>query len=365
MNRLWVRLLLSHAVVAVVAGLTAYLVVRAVVPQLYDHEARMMAGHGMPGGLGTRAVAVAAMNNALLIGVLAGVLAALLAGVYGSRRIMRPLEAVSRATHELTAGRYDQRVALPRERELAAVAEDVNALAARLGETEARRVRLIGEVAHEMRTPLTVLDGYVEGLVDGVFAPGPQILDEMAGEVRRLRRLAEDLSALSRAEEGRLDLRPVDTDLARVAAAAAERLRPQAEDAGVELTVEAAGPVPLRGDPDRLAQVVTNLVGNALAATPAGGRIMVRAALRDGQAQVAVADTGIGLAGADLDRVFERFYRVGPRAGSGIGLTISRKIAEAHGGTLSADSAGPGRGATFTLRIPVRALGVPGRAAAP
>ncbi|MCK6212522.1 HAMP domain-containing histidine kinase [Georgenia sp. EYE_87] len=357
MNRLWVRLLLSHAVVAVVAGLTAYLVVRVVAPQLYDHEARMMAGHGMLAGRGMRAVAVAAMNNALLIGVLAGVAAALVAGAYGARRIMLPLEAVSSATHQLAAGRYDQRVALPRERELAAVAEDVNTLAERLAETEARRVRLIGEVAHEMRTPLTVLDGYVEGLVDGVFAPGPQVLDEMSAEVRRLRRLAEDLSALSRAEEGRLDLRPVETDLARVAAAAAERLRPQVEDAGVELAVEAGPPVPLRGDPDRLAQVVTNLVGNALAATPAGGRIVVRAAHRDGQAQVEVADTGVGLAEADLDRVFERFYRVGPRAGSGIGLTISRKIAEAHGGTLAAASAGPGRGATFTLRVPAGAPG--------
>ena len=357
MNRLWVRLLLSHTVVAVVAGLTAYLVVRAVAPQLYDHEARMMAGHEMLAGGGMRGVAVTAMNNALLIGVLAGVVAALVAGAYGARRIMHPLEAVSTATHQLAAGRYDQRVALPRERELAAVAEDVNTLAARLAETEARRVRLIGEVAHEMRTPLTVLDGYVEGLVDGVFAPGPQVLDEMSAEVRRLRRLAEDLSALSRAEEGRLDLRPVDTDLARVAEAAAERLRPQVEDAGVELIVETGGPVALRGDPDRLAQVVTNLVGNALAATPPGGRIVVRAAHRDGHAQVQVADTGVGLAQADLDRVFERFYRVGPRAGSGIGLTISRKIAEAHGGTLGAASAGPGRGATFTLRVPARGRG--------
>ncbi|WP_418605224.1 sensor histidine kinase [Georgenia sp. SUBG003] len=355
MNRLWVRLLLSHAVVAVVAGLTAYLVVRAVAPQVYDHEARMMPGHGMGAGQGMRAVAVAAMNNALLVGVLAGVVAALVAGAYGSRRIMRPLEAVSHATHQLAAGRYEQRVALPRERELATVAEDVNTLAARLAETETRRVRLIGEVAHEMRTPLTVLDGYVEGLVDGVFTAGPEVLDEMAGEVRRLRRLAEDLSALSRAEEGRLDLRPVSTDLAQVAAGAAERLRPQIEDAGVELAVETASPLPLRGDPDRLAQVVTNLVGNALAATPAGGRIVVRAALHDGSAEVEVTDTGVGLAEADLERVFERFYRVGPRAGSGIGLTISRKIAEAHGGTLGAASGGPGRGAAFTLRVPASA----------
>ena len=355
MNRLSVRLLLSHALVAVVAALTAYLVVRIVAPQLYDHDVRMMGGHQMGAGRGLRDVAVSAMNNALLIGVLVGVVAALVAGAYGSRRILSPLTEVSRATHRLAAGRYDQLVTVPRERELATVAEDVNTLAARLAEAEARRVRLIGEVAHEMRTPLTVLDGYVEGLVDGVFEPGPQVLDEMSAEVRRLRRLAEDLSALSRAEEGRLDLRRVATDLGRVAAVVAERLRPQFDDAGVRLVVDAE-PLAVSGDPDRLGQVVTNVLGNALAATATGGEVRVDARMQGKAAVVSVADTGIGLDPADLDRVFERFYRVpggeGPVAGSGIGLTISRRIAEAHGGTLTAASQGRGKGATFVLRVP-------------
>lgn len=371
MNRLSVRLLLSHALVAVIGGLTTYLLVRFLAPQMYDRDVRMMGGAGGPGGpgggpgvggAGLREIAVSAMNNAVLVGVLAGIVTAVLAGAYSSSRVMRPLRAVSAATHTLAQGRYDRPVAVPREVELAAVAEDVNALGERLAETEARRVRLLGEVAHEMRTPLTVLDGYVEGMVDGVFEPGPEVLAELGAEVRRLRRLADDLSALSRAEEGRLELRAAEVDLAGLAVRAAERLRTQLDDAGVRLEVPApTGPLPVTADADRLAQVVTNLVGNALAATPAGGLVEVTSRRAGGEAVVSVRDTGTGLAAGDLERVFERFYRVpgggdaraGRHTGSGIGLTIARGIARAHGGDVTASSGGPGRGSTFELRVPL------------
>jgi histidine kinase len=322
-----------------------------------NHGPAMMAEAGT-----LRGVAVDAINNSVLIGVLAGIAVAVAAAVLVTRRILRPLAAVSTTAHRMAEGRYDEHIELPREVELAAVARDVNALGDRLAETEGRRVRLLSEVAHEMRTPLTVLDGYVEGLVDGVFSPNPDVLAEMSAELRRLGRLADDLSALSRAEEGRLDLQIVVVDLADVAAQAAERLRPQVDHAGITLTVErGSAPLTVDGDPDRLGQVVTNLVGNALAATPRGGSITVASRRADGDAVVTVADTGTGLEPDDLTRVFERFYRVpGPRAehaheGSGIGLTIARGIAVAHGGDLTAASPGKGMGATFTLRIPARA----------
>ncbi|MGH8827380.1 MAG: sensor histidine kinase [Jiangellaceae bacterium] len=362
MNRLSVRLLLSHVLVAAVAGLTTYLLVRVLAPQMYDRDVHQM-GPG-PGGMGMagalRGVAVAAMNNAVLIGVLAGIVVAVVASAVAAGRIMRPLEAVSAATHRMAEGRYDHRVNVPRESELAAVARDVNTLGERLAETEARRVRLLSEVAHELRTPLTVLDGYVEGLVDGVFEPGPEVLMEMSGEVRRLRRLADDLSELSRAEEGRLDLRLEIVDLADVAANATDRLRPQLDDAGIILTV-IRGPEQLLvpGDPDRLGQLVTNLVGNALAATPRGGSVRVEARRAGGYAVVTVTDTGVGLTREDLAHIFERFYRVPgsgvehAHPGSGIGLTIALGIAVAHGGDLTATSPGMGSGATFTLRVPL------------
>jgi histidine kinase len=228
------------------------------------------------------------------------------------------------------------------------MAASLRTLGATLAETEARRTRLLGEVAHEMRTPLTVLDGHLEGMVDGVIPVAPQTVATLQAETRRLRRLSDDLSALSRAEEGRLGIVRQPIDLAQVAARAAQRLRPQADDADLTLVVDSPTPTMVSADADRIAQVVTNLVGNALRATPAGGRVEVRIGVDGAHAVVAVTDTG------------ERFYRVpGARrggsgeSGSGIGLTISRGIALAHDGTLTAASPGPGQGATLTLRIPL------------
>jgi histidine kinase len=199
----------------------------------------------------------------------------------------------------------------------------------------------------------------VEGLIDGVFAPEPEVLGAASDELRRLRRLADDLSTLSRAEEQRLELNVTNTDLGDLARLAVSRLAPQFSDSNVALTINEPGALPVRADPDRITQVLTNILGNALAATPGGGTVTVHPHAIGGLAQVAVTDTGVGLAPADIERVFERFYRAPgqrPRrsSGSGIGLTIARNIARAHGGDVTAASPGPGHGATFTLTIPLR-----------
>jgi histidine kinase len=372
MTRLPVRLFASYALVTVVGATAVLLTVRLLTPTLFDHRMQMMdvpMGPGMGPGMGgtptggvlpsTRSAFLSALDLSLLVGVLASLLAGGAVAAVVARRLLRPLDQVRATTRRLAAGHYDERVPAPPVPELAALAADVNTLAAGLADTEGRRTRLLGEVGHEMRTPLTAIDGYVEGVMDGVFAPTPQTLGAISDEVRRLRRLADDLSTLSRTEEHRLEIRPADVDLAALARRAVERLQPQFRDAGV--TVTAAGPpVPVRADPDRIAQVITNLLGNALAATSPGGRVTVTvtAGADSRQATLTVADTGAGLAGPDLERIFERFYRVPGRPrrgdGSGIGLTIARGIARAHGGDLTARSAGSGRGATFTLRLPTR-----------
>ncbi|WP_347354656.1 HAMP domain-containing sensor histidine kinase [Intrasporangium sp.] len=374
-RRLDLRLVASHVLVAVVGGVVTFLLVRGLAPNIFDRETHMMGAlhdgqrGGMPGGgpgLGQqlRDQFVSAVDSALVVGVLAGLVAAGLFGAFAAYRLTRPLGALGVATRQIAGGHYAVTIPQPGTRELDALADDVRTLAGALQETETRRTRLLGEVAHEMRTPLTVLDGYVEGMIDGVLPATPETLAQMSGETRRLRRLAEDLSALSRAEEGRLELAPQRTDLREVVAAAVERLVPQAEDAEVTLTLtRSAGPVPVTVDPDRVAQVVTNLVGNALRATPPKGRVTVDVVASGGHAVASVTDTGEGIATPDLERVFERFYRVpdrrrsgGPgsgQGGSGIGLTISRRIAEAHGGTLVATSPGRGSGATFTLTLPL------------
>ena len=172
-----------------------------------------------------------------------------------------------------------------------------------------------------------------------------------------MRRLAEDLGALSKSQEEGTELRLERTDVGATAAEAAERMRPQAVDSGISLTVDCP-PAWADADAQRIGQVVTNLVGNALRAVSRGGSVAVRCRAESGRVAVTVADDGVGLVAEDLEKVFERFYRVDRRqgdqrgGGSGIGLTIARQIARAHGGDLVAASAGPGRGATFTLTLP-------------
>ena len=361
MNRLGVRLVLSHLLVAVLGGAATFLVVRALAPAILDRSMGMngpMAGQRTGGAL--RLQLVDAVTQALVIGSVVGVVSATVFGVFAAQRLVRPLRTLGEATREIAAGHYDVRAEPPRERELALLAEDVNTLGRALAQTEQRRVRLLGELAHEMRTPLTVIDGSVEGMIDGVLPPSPERLGVVSEEVRRLRRLSDDLSALSRTEEGRLGMVPAPADLREVVSRAAERLRPQVEDAGLALHLEVPrGVVSVLVDADRIAQVVTNLVGNAVRATRPGGRIDVVVAAEGDTASVAVSDTGEGLAADDLERVFERFYRVPDRrrdsgdGGSGIGLTISRGIVRAHGGSLEARSAGRGSGATFTVRLPL------------
>jgi len=360
-NRLAVRLVLSHVLVAVLGGLATFLVVRTLTPALFD---QMMGGQGPMMGQGRggalRGQVADAVTQALAVGVLVGIAAATVFGIFAAQRLVRPLRQLGDTTREIAAGRYDVHVARPTEHELALLADDVNTLGRTLAETESRRVRLLGEVAHEMRTPLTVIEGSVEGMIDGVLPVGPDRLGVLSEEVRRLRRLSDDLSALSRTEEGRLGLLLVPADLRAVVTPVVERLRPQADDAGVSLRVRVpALAVPVLVDADRFAQVVTNLVGNALRANASGGRIDVEVSADTTMASVAVTDTGEGLAPGELERVFERFYRVPDRrragidTGSGIGLTIARGIMVAHGGTLDAQSPGRGRGATFTARLPL------------
>ena len=362
MNRLAVRFTLSHLLVAVVGGLVTFAVVGALAPAMFDSQLHGMGqgpGQGA-GGMGAgygqalRASFAAAVTNSLVVGTLAGALLAAVLGVLAARQLLRPLGRVGLAVGELARGNYDHQVPLPREAELASLVTDVNALGAELGATESRRLRLLGEVAHEMRTPLTVIDGYVEGMIDGVLPAGPEQLGQVSAEVRRLRRLSEDLASLSRAEEGRLTLKLGPVDLDAVAAGVVDRLRSQAVDAGLVL-VARPGAGTVAADADRVVQVLTNLVGNAIRATPSGGSITVTGTRAGATASIAVTDTGTGLAPADVERVFERFYRV-PGAssgseGSGIGLTVARAYMRAMGGSLTAASGGLGRGATFTARF--------------
>ncbi|MDR7417917.1 MAG: ATP-binding protein [Armatimonadota bacterium] len=326
-------------------------------------------GPGGPGpGMGRRGAGPPASNlerlyrygliNALWV---SGVVAILVAGalsVFVTRRIMRPVQAMAVASHRIAEGHYRERVPVQGTDELAELAESFNTMASALEQIEARRRVLLADVVHELRTPLSGIKGYMEGLTDGVVPPEPEVFSRIAADVDRLQRLVTDLEELSRLDAGVLTLKRQRVRPAALVDAAIDRLRPQAEDKGLILTADLPDGLPdVDVDHDRILQVMLNLIGNAIQYTPAPGRVSVSARAVGSWVQLDVTDTGIGIAAEHLPHVFERFYRVDrsrARAGggSGLGLTIARYLVEAHGGRIWASSAGPGQGSTFSFTLP-------------
>ncbi len=292
---------------------------------------------------------------ALLVPLGAALLGASLISWSVARRLAAPIEAARKATHQLVSGRYDVRVEGGDVAELAELADDVNRLASTLESTERRRLRLLGDVAHELRNPLATIEASMEALMDGVVAPDDETFARVAREAARLRRLAGDLSELSAVSEPVSGLRdPVD--LGELLQSVSEHLAPQAAAKELELYViaEQSNPVVL-GDRDRLVQVFTNVIGNAIQYTDRGSVTITLDASDDHSELItSVADTGRGLDAADQERIFERFYRVATDSeGTGVGLAIAKRLVEAHGGSIGATSDGVGRGATVTVRLPV------------
>ena len=303
--------------------------------------------------------------NVLLVAAGLATLTGLIGSVIINRHILPPLAEIMRSSSAIAKGQYTQRVTVPESDELASVATNFNQMAEALEQVEAQRVELIGNVAHELRTPLTGLEGYLEGLLDGIFPPQAETFGQMHIEVRRLSRLVNDLQALSRIEAGEIPLNLAKVDLIGVIERVISQLAPQAQAQELTLTSPHAcmgqtpqEPLLVMADSDRTAQLLLNLVGNAIRYTPEGGQITVYAHKHHGFAEVAVQDNGIGIPADALPYLFERFYRVDrSRArrsgGSGIGLTIARQLAWAMGGDLSAESDGLGQGSTFRFTLPL------------
>lgn len=354
--------------VGVVAGVGA-LAVLWLTPELFERAVRgrggamsgTTRGHGAGGPVSFEVPAQVedaydeALLRSLLVAALVGLGVAVGLGIVFSRRLLARLRTVQDAARRMAAGEYARTIPVPPEPELAELATSMNALGASLASTEQTRARLVSDLAHELRNPLTTIEGYVEGLIDGVLPPTVETYTEIAAEAHRLKRLTLDLSFLARAQEGAVDYHLEPADLAVATRLVVERLRPQFDAAGVTLDDRTGvdTTMPARFDAERIAQVLTNVLGNALAHTPAGGRVEV-SSVRDGAAfRVSVADTGAGMTADQLAVVFDRYTRFHGGTGTGIGLNIARTIARAHHGDLTAASAGPGRGTTFTLSVPV------------
>ncbi len=299
-----------------------------------------------------------ALNLSVVTAVGASVLVALAVAAFVAGRIVGPVRDMRQAAERIASGGYGERVPVRSRDELGELADQFNRMAAALERLERTRRDLVADVAHELRTPLAGLAGYLEGLVDGVLEPSPEVLDRMQREVWRLQRLVEDLQELSRVEAGQVPLRVRTVSVRELLEPVLARLAPQFQEKGIPLAVEIPPELPpVRADPDRIAQVLTNLLGNALQYTPPGGRVVVRAGPANGAVTISVADTGIGIPQEHLPHVFDRFYRVDRSrsrsgGGTGIGLTIARGLVELHGGRIWAESPGPGRGSTFRFTLP-------------
>ncbi len=278
------------------------------------------------------------------------------------RRVTMPVTDLLEAADRLAAGDYEFRVDERGPRELREAARALNTLAERLAATEQRRRALLADVSHELRTPLTVVRGGLEGMLDGLRPRDDAHIAALRDETILLDRLIDDLRTVALAEAGALSLHPEPVDPAGLARDAVAAFEGSASAAGVTLhaVMDDALP-PLQADPARLAEVLRNLVANALRYTPPGGEIVVAVALerasagRDGPSRVVafeVRDTGAGLARGDAERIFDRYHRAADSSGSGLGLAIARELVRLHGGTITASSAGPGRGTMIRFTIP-------------
>lgn len=297
-----------------------------------------------------------ALYRTAAIGAALAVAAAVGVAFFVARRVSRPITALTDAAAKLEAGQRDVRVDLSNAPgEIGALATAFDKMSVSLQREDELRRQLVRDLAHEVRTPLTILRGTTEALVDGVMAPDADTLASLHDEVLRLSSLVGDLDTLAAADAAALHLETEDLDLADTAAAVVELAQAAAADADLALETDLQ-PAPVRGDPGRISQVAVNLVANALRYTPAGGRVFVRTGVVDAEAILEVRDTGPGITSEDLPRLFERFYRgqaARDVAGSGIGLAVAAELSAAHGGRIDATNA-PEGGAVFTLRLPVR-----------
>jgi signal transduction histidine kinase len=299
-----------------------------------------------------------AWSRGALWSVAVGASAAAGLSYWSSRRIVKPLEQMETITQKFATGQMDARVPASEIPELNRLASGFNRMAADLEGVEQRRRDLVGDLAHELRTPLTVVEGYLEGLGDGTLNPSDDIYQRLTRETRRMRRLVNDLQELSKLEAGYLPINAVPLDLKPLLTHLVDRFSNQliAEDSPT-LTLEYGSDVPkVWADAERVEQVLVNLISNALRYTPAGS-ITVRVLPTNRQVWIEVVDTGIGIATDDLPHVFERFWRADRSrdrhsGGSGIGLAISRRLVELHGGTIEVESLLE-QGSTFRFSLPI------------
>ena len=297
------------------------------------------------------------MRNILITGAALAVGLGLIVGAFLSQRLTAPLQRLAAAARAVAGGDLNHKVTVEGSAEISEVGRAFNEMTTALSESERQRRNMVADVAHELRTPLSVIQGNLRAILDDVYELDKEEISRLYDESRLLGRLVDDLRELALADAGQLRLSPRATDLAPVIQDSIENLVLGAEAQEVNLTASLPDDLPkVQADPDRVSQVLRNLLVNALRYTPAGGSVTVSASSDDGLVEVAVADTGVGIDPEALPHIFERFWRADParaRMGStGLGLSIAQSLIEAQGGRIWAESA-PGQGSTFRFTLPV------------
>lgn len=378
-----VKLFLSYIAVIGIASIILSFSTRLALPRAFDRhlgmaqempidgEGMMMegrAGFGEGGRFGAQEGGPkelfqnfkASFNEALIYSGVAALVIALLVSWIFSRNVVAPVQAMMTASHRIADGHYEERVDKERSDELGQLAHSFNQMAVKLEQVELMRRQLIGDVSHELRTPLTAIKGSMEGLIDGILPANEETYLQIHQEAGRLGRLVDDLQELSRVEAGAYSMEVRPGELFPLVETVIKRLSTQFKEKGINLTSNLPADLPrFLGDGDRVIQILTNLLDNALSHTPAGGAVTVSAVQQGKFVHISVEDTGVGISRENLPHIFTRFYRVDKSrsrqsgGGSGIGLTVAKHLVEAQGGEIWAESAGEGKGSNFSFSIKI------------
>jgi signal transduction histidine kinase len=297
-----------------------------------------------------------ALAPPLIQAAIVGIVFAVILAALISRTIAKPLQRVASAAADVAKGDYGVHVPVSGPPEVRAVAESFNQMTAEVRTAHSSQRDFLANVSHDLKTPLTSIQGYSQAIIDGAARNPQEAAQIIFEEAGRLNRMVVELTDLVRLEAGRLSMKSEAIDMGQLAEAIVQRLQVVAERQGVQLESHTQPMPHIAGDGDRLAQVLTNLISNAIEFTPEKGKVQVIAQFKDGGVNLTVRDSGIGIPPEDLPRVFERFYQVdkarGPQRGTGLGLAITQEIIEAHGGRISVHSQGHKKGTTFRIWLP-------------
>jgi signal transduction histidine kinase len=296
------------------------------------------------------------INRTLAASAVGAVAVSLILGALLARTLTRPIRELTAATHAVAGGLLDQKVPVRSRDELGDLANSFNRMSSDLSRSQKARRQMTADIAHELRTPISVILGHVDALEDGVIPSTSEAFGVIRDEADRLSRLVEDLRLLSHAEAGEMTLMRAPVEPRSLLDRAAAAHRPLAAEKGIELRIDLAEDLPeIDVDADRMAQVLDNLVSNALRHTPEGGQVRLYARRAEDGIVLGVHDSGPGIEPEALPLIFDRFYRLDSSrrrdtGGSGLGLAIARSLVEAHGGSICAQS-GPGEGADFVIHL--------------